>query len=373
MVKGLQSVVDYLAIQDPLPEQADLLMVLGSQDLKVPLMAAKLYKEGRAKKILVSGGAPAHLIDQTPVDQREANRFKELLIKEGVRQEDIFVEFNSTNTIQNIELSKKLIEEIGIEHDSVILMQFPIGQRIAAELFKKHFGSYPLSYAPYVPDISQFGQTELLGITRGALMFLGRLEAHGPNGLGFIDAVEVPQQVIEMREKARALFLLLESNHIASEAGKDQDEALAQAMIELKFAERSEFNMELITEERIREAKEFIAQGNDFEIQVNDGQLEIKKTETLSEDRAMLVEVAIFATVVIGIIGVAKWVQKTAREGARLSLMNNTVADHLSNYLHASPELRAAFMARLIYFLDRQNPTAEEKEQIKKILIVIGA
>jgi uncharacterized SAM-binding protein YcdF (DUF218 family) len=69
------------------------------------LQALELYKEGKIKKMLISGG-PGHLIYR---DLMEAALLKKYLIRIGVPAEDILVDSTSDNTRQNAVNSAKII------------------------------------------------------------------------------------------------------------------------------------------------------------------------------------------------------------------------------------------------------------------------
>ncbi|EON78543.1 hypothetical protein ADIS_0893 [Lunatimonas lonarensis] len=67
--------------------------------------AVQLYKEGKIKKILVSGGqgfAPVN-------DQREARKLAEFMVIGGVAEDDILIEDQAKNTRENAQLTKDLL------------------------------------------------------------------------------------------------------------------------------------------------------------------------------------------------------------------------------------------------------------------------
>ncbi len=276
---GLNTIIDYLAVRDPLPEKADLALVLGSADEQVPLAAARLYKEGRVSKIMVSGGAAKFIIDKTPLEQRDAMKFKRVLLREGIPEEDIITEPNSTSTDQNVEFSKQILEDKGIKHDKIILIQFPIGQRMAAEIFKKHFGREPISYAAYIPDVAETGDTELLDTAREALMHTARLTLHGPSGKKKIGQVNIPAGVQAAVQDLRDLYLEVETRRLVEEEDKAPDAARAEATIKVKMIQMSRFVKE-ISAEAIEQAKTALAEERDFDIQIERRQVKVIAKDT---------------------------------------------------------------------------------------------
>jgi len=78
-----------------------------SQAADRALHAGLLYKKGKIKKILVSGGSG--IIDF--VETTEADNIKQLLVDYGVKASDIIVENKSKNTLENARNSRKIIEK----------------------------------------------------------------------------------------------------------------------------------------------------------------------------------------------------------------------------------------------------------------------
>jgi uncharacterized SAM-binding protein YcdF (DUF218 family) len=71
------------------------------------LQALQLYKAGKIKNILISGGS-ANIFNRNNI-RTEATIGKEFLIKVGVPAEKIFIEGKSINTFENAKLSKSLL------------------------------------------------------------------------------------------------------------------------------------------------------------------------------------------------------------------------------------------------------------------------
>jgi len=71
------------------------------------LNAYELYKTGKVKKLLITGGS-GDLMQNNP---REANGVHDFLIRVGVPEADIIVEPESRNTWENATFTKKILDE----------------------------------------------------------------------------------------------------------------------------------------------------------------------------------------------------------------------------------------------------------------------
>jgi len=97
------------------------------------LQAIDLYKQGKIKKILLSGG-PGHLIFR---DQFEASFMKSYLLKLGIPDMDILLDSISDNTYQNAVFSKKILSEIYPENGKFLLITTSAHMRRSLAVFNK--------------------------------------------------------------------------------------------------------------------------------------------------------------------------------------------------------------------------------------------
>src|SRR4051794_23285788 len=98
VLHAAKAVWDYLQLRHhPIP--ADVIIALGTNDLRVAEFAADLYHAGFGK-LLVCTGAIAHQGDllATPWDRTEAEMYADVAVKRGVPHERILVEPRATNT-----------------------------------------------------------------------------------------------------------------------------------------------------------------------------------------------------------------------------------------------------------------------------------
>ncbi|HEY0367864.1 MAG TPA: YdcF family protein, partial [Pyrinomonadaceae bacterium] len=116
-------------------ERADAILVLCSHDERVAERAAPLFHEGWAPLVIFSGGQGS--ITRSLWDEPEAERFARLAVSLGVPRERILIETHSTNTGENIEFTKRLLAERGLEPQKFILVQKPYMERRAFATFRK--------------------------------------------------------------------------------------------------------------------------------------------------------------------------------------------------------------------------------------------
>lgn len=130
--------------------QSDCILVLGSNDVRVAEKGAEVFLQGLAPLIVFSGNVGR--LTKDIWKKSEAETFAEIAIQMRVPKDKILVEDQSTNTGDNILLSKKLLEEKGIAVSRIILVQKPYMQRRAYATFKKVWPDMEVIVT--APDIS---------------------------------------------------------------------------------------------------------------------------------------------------------------------------------------------------------------------------
>ena len=118
-------------------KRADCILALGSNDARVAVRAAEIFLAGYAPLIIFSGGVGK--LTEKLFKKSEAEVFADVAMKMGVPKDKIFIESNSTNTGENIDFTKKLIEEKGLEADSFVVVQKPYMERRSYATFKKRW------------------------------------------------------------------------------------------------------------------------------------------------------------------------------------------------------------------------------------------
>jgi len=138
------------------------------------LYAARIYKEGKAKYILLSGGEITWMnaTSSTPADD-----MAEILEFMGVPKETLWLENKSQNTHENAVFSKAILDEKGIK--KVLLVTSAMHMPRAVALFQKiglEVIPLPVDYSVTRADISWNSQ-DWLGQLFGLLPSTGNLSA----------------------------------------------------------------------------------------------------------------------------------------------------------------------------------------------------
>ncbi|WNR42292.1 YdcF family protein [Paenibacillus roseipurpureus] len=117
-----------LGTNQTLPKQVDVGIVLGASlrnDLPSPGLqerldlALELYKQGRFKQLIVSGG-----LDHNGSKLTEAEGMRNYLVSHGVPQGSIFLEPHATSTYENLLYSKYIMEEKGLVSSIIMTHRF---------------------------------------------------------------------------------------------------------------------------------------------------------------------------------------------------------------------------------------------------------
>lgn len=124
---------DYMLIHDEL-KPADLIICLGSHDLNVARRAAELYNQQLAPKILITGGREKLTKHQ---NQTEAAAFEAIMYAAGVPEDAVLIEDISTNTGDNVRLSRQFLNNINFNIISAIVVTKPYMERRAKATFTK--------------------------------------------------------------------------------------------------------------------------------------------------------------------------------------------------------------------------------------------
>lgn len=126
ILEQAQILWDYLKL-DQTPRKADCIIAMGSHDLRVAEYAARLVLEGWAPLLVCSGGLGR--LTENVWSEPEARKFARVAEKSGILYEQILVEDKSSNTSENLLLSRALLNEHKIETGSAILVHKPYMER----------------------------------------------------------------------------------------------------------------------------------------------------------------------------------------------------------------------------------------------------
>jgi len=115
--------------------KADAILVLCSHDERVAERGAQLFLDSWAPLLIFSGGHGA--ITRTLWNEPEAERFARIAERLNVPRESILVEPHSTNSGENIEFTKRLLLERGLNPHKFIVVQKPYMERRSYATFRK--------------------------------------------------------------------------------------------------------------------------------------------------------------------------------------------------------------------------------------------
>lgn len=114
--------------------KSDAILVLCSHDLLVAERGAQLFLEGWAPLLIYSGGLGG--ITKNMWSEPEADQFAAVAVRLGVPPENILIENKSTNTSENVLLTRQLLAEKNLDPQKFILVQKPYMERRSYATFK---------------------------------------------------------------------------------------------------------------------------------------------------------------------------------------------------------------------------------------------
>ena len=112
MNSDAELIYQFLSAPGPVPDRADVIIALGTYDLRVADYAAEVFLSGRAPLLICSGGLGK--LTSSLFTTPEAELFAERCRSLGVPPENILIEAASTNTGENFRFSRDLLSERGI-------------------------------------------------------------------------------------------------------------------------------------------------------------------------------------------------------------------------------------------------------------------
>ena len=189
---------DYMVMHQKL-EKADVIVALGSNDIRVVDRVFELYKQEFAPVIFCTGGT-AHLNDlnKTGWDKTEAEIYKDKLISLGVSEKNIMIEKEAKSTGDNALFLKKYIQKNNLYWKSFILVHKPFMERRVYATFEKQYPeaniqitSQNISYQDYM-NSREVSKEVLINVMVGDLQ---RIKLYPK--LGFQIEQEIPDKVWE--------------------------------------------------------------------------------------------------------------------------------------------------------------------------------
>ncbi|MFQ6866657.1 YdcF family protein [Blautia sp.] len=159
--KFLKDTEDFIFIENE-PEKADMIFVPGNGYPHMAERAASLYKEGFAPRVLPSGrfsvtlGKFSGVLKKAELYQgdyaTEWEFLRDVLIKNGVDQENILKEECATFTWENALLSRRVTDEAGISVKKAILCCKSYHARRVLMYYQRAFPETEFFVCPSYPD-----------------------------------------------------------------------------------------------------------------------------------------------------------------------------------------------------------------------------
>src|SRR6476620_9273360 len=107
-------------------QPSDCIFALGCHDEGVATHAANLFNESWAPWLVISGGV---IFDgnESAIEKKitEAEYFRDIAIEKGVPKEKIIIENKATNTGENFQFTRELLNQLGHSFKRFIVVQKP--------------------------------------------------------------------------------------------------------------------------------------------------------------------------------------------------------------------------------------------------------
>jgi len=194
---------------------ADVIIALGTNDLRVAEFAADLFMRGYGATLVCTGGV-AHQGDllETSWEKTEAEMYADVAIRRGVPRERILLETHATNTAENIRFARDMLSRREIRPRNIVLAVKPfMRRRVWATLsiewpeIKATIASPQMTLDEYFTD--ELGPDKIINIMMGDLQ---RLWVYARKGWS------VPQPLpAEVREAYLQLAALGFTKHLIAE------------------------------------------------------------------------------------------------------------------------------------------------------------
>lgn len=136
---NVNDITNYIFVSDE-PCNVDAIFVVGGSLPKAAELAADLYSKGYSKNIFI-GGKYSIKRDGFPLPEYETEYdfYKDILIKNGVSEADIYGEARSEYTKQNAEFAKKVVDENNLSVNSAIIICKAFHARRCLLLYQMYF------------------------------------------------------------------------------------------------------------------------------------------------------------------------------------------------------------------------------------------
>ncbi|GAA1997297.1 YdcF family protein [Nocardiopsis rhodophaea] len=173
-------------------------VVFGCHDIGVAEHAARLYEAGMFPVMVMTGASSPTTAEKFP--EGEAVAYRRRAIELGVPAEAILTEERATNTGQNVEFSRQVLEENDRQASSLMLVTMPYMERRAYATCRKSWpevevvcSSQPVGFDEYVRGGDEASVVEMIV---GDMQRVIEYPIHG-----FAIAQDVPDAVLGAYER----------------------------------------------------------------------------------------------------------------------------------------------------------------------------
>lgn len=142
LVRNIHIVLDFLTASTPVENLpiCDAAFLFGSSKTdQIPKSGASLFKQGLVRKTICTGKHAPHLTSGPSGFCTEAEWYADVLNKEGVPQEAIILETESTNTLENVLFGMSTCNRQGFYPKSLVLCPIPPLCCRSLATFRKQF------------------------------------------------------------------------------------------------------------------------------------------------------------------------------------------------------------------------------------------
>lgn len=147
---------DYLCLHTP-PKKADCIIGFGCYNEDIPRRAAQLYRDGFAPWVLFTGGLGRNTAQMWT--ESEAERFGRIALAEGVPENALLLETESTNTAENIAYTRDLLTQKGIAVSSILGVHKPYMERRIYAAWKNYWPEMPFEVTSYQQNMAEYLET----------------------------------------------------------------------------------------------------------------------------------------------------------------------------------------------------------------------
>lgn len=133
---------------------ADIAIGLGSHDIGVAVRAVELYTDGTVPRILFTGANAPTTVKRFP--RGEAVHYREYALEHGVPDEAVLIETEARNTAENFTLSRKVLQDNGVEVSSAVLISRPYQERRSYATCKKLWPELDIVCTSHRPPIDEY-------------------------------------------------------------------------------------------------------------------------------------------------------------------------------------------------------------------------